>query len=69
MASEDLVPTYLAEIYNRAVPDQNTDNTPLQGVTAPVDQVTMTDSFTTQTATLPAKYGVARYAAANYGNH
>jgi hypothetical protein len=38
-----LVPTYLAEIFNRAIPDPIDDNSPFQGFSAPVDGVTVAD--------------------------
>lgn len=66
--SSDLAPAYLREAWNRAIGDPTSDNAPLQRFAAPIDGVTMADTVVASTASLPSKYGVARYAAACYGN-
>ena len=67
MATEDLVPAYLAEIYNRAIPNPLTDNEPLQGFTAPLDTLTLSDVPAATALRSPASlYGMATYGAAHY---
>lgn len=71
MATENLVPAYLAEIYNRAIPSPVSANSPFQGFSAPIDDVSTSDTVTATTAGPgPFLYGSTfKYGAATYGNH
>jgi len=70
VANEDLVPQYLSEIFNRAVPDPLDDNSPFQSISAPIDGVTVADTVSGANAGPgPYLYGAALYGRATYGNH
>lgn len=66
MATGDLIPQLLADIFNRAIPDPLDDNEPLQMITAPFDTIDLTDTIVTSNAQGPFLYGVGHYAAATY---
>lgn len=66
MATEDLLPTYLKEIFDRAIPDPLSGNEPLQSFSAPLDTVTLSDVLAAQTARRPALYGVGKYGDCDY---
>lgn len=67
MANENLVPTYLAEIFNRAVPDPLDDNSPFQGFASPIDGVTVADSVASLgLVSPPSLYEVAMYGRGAY---
>ena len=66
MATEDLVPAYLAEIYNRAIPDPLTDNEPLQAFSAPLDTITLTEAVTVAASAPTSLYGQLRYGRDHY---
>lgn len=67
MATEDLVPTYLQEIFNRAIPDQLTDNEPLQAFTAPLDPMILSETVTATQKTPTSKWGSMVYGADSWG--
>lgn len=66
MAAEDLVPLYLKQIFDRAIPDATDANSPFNLFTAPIDGITLGDTVVATPHTGPFLYGVAGYAAATY---
>ena len=61
------MPAYLAEIFNRAIPDPLTDNEPFFTFAGPIDGVTVSDTVTaTVYSGSTAVYGTALYAKSVY---
>lgn len=68
MRNADLVPTYLAEIFNRAIPNPVDANSPFQGFVTTNDNVALADSIATSSTSGPFTYGHCKYMTALYGH-
>jgi len=66
VANEDLVPLYLKQIFDRAIPDPLTGNEPINLFAAPIDEITLADTVVATNATGPFLYGSALYARSTY---
>lgn len=56
MAREDLIPSYLAEAFSRAIPQPTSANAPLQKVAVPVDTVNLVETVTAAVSTPTSRW-------------